>query len=381
MRHASKVAALKPELDAAWAAAQKSMKGQGRQQVMVEYAKQARTIFKDAKCNPFKSFAIALVQIPVFITMVLSVRQMVNSGRYPSMKEGGLFWFEDLTLCDNSYALPAINLSLMVLNLQMAFGKASGGFFKYLHRGLLLLLAATFPIVSQFPSGVFIYWIANSSFSLIQGFVVRRPAVQKLLRAGIPPPGPRLVPAGSRGLQGAGPLATPATSSPPPAEMLQIRDIIETYQERNQARSEVDKHNPQMIAAEVRAALAEERQKGVITTPLAVMIREDPEGEPQVVVAVVSDKEELDYIMGVIDKLISKHGTAEEPDEVMCQAINETLKEQFEKGLITVPAQVSLSHDVQGKAQLEVDLGLGGPKTTPNAEAASPGPSAYDKLT
>ena len=81
MRHASHLASLRPELDAAWAATKKALQGRPQSEQMVQYAAQVRAILQREKCNPLKSIAITLAQIPLFITMVLSVRQMVNSGR------------------------------------------------------------------------------------------------------------------------------------------------------------------------------------------------------------------------------------------------------------------------------------------------------------
>lgn len=362
IKHASRVAALKPQLDAAWASSQQHARQQHEQ--FVHYARQARTIFSKAKVNPFKSFAISLAQIPIFISMVLTVRQMVMSGRYPSLAEGGALWFLDLSLADASYGLPVLNITLMIVNLQIAFGKSSGRFLRVVHRVLLLLLAATFPIVSQFPAGVFVYWVANSSCSLLQGFMLRRPAIQKLLRRGLPAPRNPQRPSHSL----AAPQRSAVAQRPPAAlseqagkEFQRVQDIVESYTAANQSRPAAEKQAPLVVAAEIRKVIAEERRKGSLTTPIVVMLRgeQTETQEAQVVVGVVSDQEELALISQLIDALITKHVGEGQPNEVACAAINKALRHKFEIGEITAPAQVTLSHNSDGDVQLEVDLGIG----------------------
>jgi hypothetical protein len=79
-------------------------------------------------------------------------------------------------------------------------------------------------------------------------------------------------------------------------------------QREGSARWEAEKQDPHTVMREVRAAIAEERRQGTVTTPLAVMLRDSPSGETEVVVAVVDDAEELEHITAVIDQIITEHG-------------------------------------------------------------------------
>ena len=90
MRHAHHLASLRPEMDTIYAATMKKFKNHTRSDQIMHFSKEIRALLKREKCNPLKSIAITVAQIPLFITMVLSVRQMVNSGRYAEMKEGVL---------------------------------------------------------------------------------------------------------------------------------------------------------------------------------------------------------------------------------------------------------------------------------------------------
>ena len=284
--------------------------------------------------------------------------------------EGGLFWFENLTIRDDTYALPAINLGVMMVNLQIAFGRANSTFMKIFHRGLLLLLAATFPIVSQFPAGVFTYWISNSTLSLLQGFILRRPAVRKFLMAGVKVP-PRQLSALARPTGATNPTTSTA------GEMQLIQEIVKSYTEENQDRSDSEKRDPEVVIREINAALAAEKKSGTLKASAMVMLRKDPEREtePEVVVYVVSEEDqrvEKEKIGLLVDELITKHGdptggnaqenegkdAGVEPDEAVLAAINASLTSAFEKGLIATPAQAKLVPHPKGGWALSIDMGL-----------------------
>jgi len=62
---------------------------------------------KEKEVNPIKSLWVPLAMAPVFISFFFGLRKMANLP-VESMKEGGLFWFTDLTLADPYYILPLL---------------------------------------------------------------------------------------------------------------------------------------------------------------------------------------------------------------------------------------------------------------------------------
>ena len=62
-------------------------------------------LYKKNGCNPYKMALTPLMQLPVFISFFMALRQMA-AVPVESMKTGGLYWFTDLTVPDPYYILP-----------------------------------------------------------------------------------------------------------------------------------------------------------------------------------------------------------------------------------------------------------------------------------
>jgi hypothetical protein len=121
--------------------------------------------------------ALPLLQIPLLVGLVISVRRMLmeDSPRSSELARGGTMWFTDLTAPDSKAWLPLASLVLLLANFQLSSAGGRGG-------GLLQLLrnvmqaggVVALPFYSELPAGVFMYWIPNSAFSLAQTTIMRR---------------------------------------------------------------------------------------------------------------------------------------------------------------------------------------------------------------
>lgn len=58
--------------------------------------------------------------MPVFISFFMGLRQMANVP-VDSMRQGGLFWFTDLTLPDQYFALPIITSLTLYATIEVSF--------------------------------------------------------------------------------------------------------------------------------------------------------------------------------------------------------------------------------------------------------------------
>lgn len=128
-----------------------------------------------------------LVNVGMFITFVVSVREMIRGGSIPDMDSGGLWWFEDLTVSDNTMLLPLIAVSTSYTALELGFHSRGGGSDEGegAHKGggrmlvtikdiLQTVLCMSVPVVTQLPAGIFAYWIPSSLAGMVQTFVVRQ---------------------------------------------------------------------------------------------------------------------------------------------------------------------------------------------------------------
>jgi YidC/Oxa1 family membrane protein insertase len=60
-----------------------------------------------------------MLQMPIFISMFFALKTMPEL--YPSMTEGGTLWFTDLSVADESYALPVMSALSFLLILEVIF--------------------------------------------------------------------------------------------------------------------------------------------------------------------------------------------------------------------------------------------------------------------
>ncbi|CAM9519324.1 unnamed protein product [Ectocarpus sp. 4 AP-2014] len=158
-------------------------------------------------------FATPLVNLPVFITFVWSIRGMLRDGTVPGLDTGGILWFVDLTVPDSSLMLPIIGTLCTYTSLEIVKMKGATGWMKFFQDGMQTFIILMLPWVSTFPQGVFMYWIPSAVFQMGQTYTMKNNKVRELLGLkplGLPP----------RGAAGATPPPAPATAPipvPPPA--------------------------------------------------------------------------------------------------------------------------------------------------------------------
>ncbi|XP_078046800.1 OXA1L mitochondrial inner membrane protein isoform X2 [Augochlora pura] len=126
---------------------------------------------KTKNINPLKTFGLAALQFPVFISFIIGLRRMANAP-VESMKNGGLWWFTDLTTYDPYYALPVITCLTMFLTMEfsiMSNNLSSAGLAKYVMRTIPIV---TFPIILHFPGAMLCYWLTTNVVTFCQiGFL------------------------------------------------------------------------------------------------------------------------------------------------------------------------------------------------------------------
>lgn len=161
--------------------------------------------------HPLSLFAGALVQLPVFLICIFSVRRLLAAAREAAAAEstvaageaaasasaagftdGGMLWFADLTAADPTAALPLLTLGTFLLtteasNRQNRLGSpAQGGagaaapparglplWLEYFRKRLQDVGVIALPAMATLPAGVFMYWLPNNLVSLAQGAVLR----------------------------------------------------------------------------------------------------------------------------------------------------------------------------------------------------------------
>ncbi|XP_020594785.1 mitochondrial inner membrane protein OXA1-like [Phalaenopsis equestris] len=150
-------------------------------ETLQENQKRMKALFKKHGVTPFTPLKGLFIQGPVFISFFMAISNMVE--KVPSFKGGGAYWFTDLTTPDAMYIFPVLTaltfLATVELNMQEGLeGNPMANTMKKFSRGIGIL---TIPFTANFPKAIFCYWVTSNLFSLVYGFVLKRPPVRKYL--------------------------------------------------------------------------------------------------------------------------------------------------------------------------------------------------------
>ncbi|XP_019160633.1 PREDICTED: mitochondrial inner membrane protein OXA1-like [Ipomoea nil] len=190
LKATSRLTLLRPKLDAI----REDMQNRGMSPSAVSEGQQEmKKLFNEYKVTPFTALKGIFIQGPIFVCFFLAISNMAE--KVPSFKEGGAFWFTDLTTPDSMYILPVLTALTFLITVEFNAqegleGNPAGPTIKKVSRIFALL---TVPLTASFPKAIFMYWITSNLFSLTYGMVLKKPEMKKLL--GIPiipvaPPSP-----------------------------------------------------------------------------------------------------------------------------------------------------------------------------------------------
>lgn len=133
------------------------------------YANEMLLFMKEKNLNPLKNLVVPLAQAPLFISFFMGLREMANVP-VESMRDGGLFWFTDLTVADPIFMLPLITSATLLLTIELGtdsarLNAANLGTMKYVLRALPVII---FPFTMNFPAAILTYWTCSNFISLGQ---------------------------------------------------------------------------------------------------------------------------------------------------------------------------------------------------------------------
>jgi YidC/Oxa1 family membrane protein insertase len=143
-------------------------------------------LYQERKVNPLGGCLPILVQMPIFIGIFYVIREFGGysiGGRtvppeYPSFHEGGILWFQNLSVADPYYILPIVSALTMLAATEITAHNIDPQ-----QRWLMRLLPIGITLfLFNFPAGLFVYWITSNLVTLTQNYVIyhhgpgRRPA-------------------------------------------------------------------------------------------------------------------------------------------------------------------------------------------------------------
>ncbi|CAN0068098.1 unnamed protein product [Ectocarpus fasciculatus] len=170
VQNGNRMALLKPDMEKVQNA-MKASEGMSDPKLQARYQMEMKELFKKHNVNPFRALSLPFMQMPIFISLFMALRQMQDY--FPGYCEGGALWFTDLSVADPTYVLPVLNAFSFLLMVEVGadgMDQANKGMFKNVMRGLAVMMV---PMTASMPQGLFVYWAANNVLSLAQSSVVK----------------------------------------------------------------------------------------------------------------------------------------------------------------------------------------------------------------
>jgi YidC/Oxa1 family membrane protein insertase len=133
-------------------------------------------LYQERKVNPLGGCLPILVQMPIFIGIFYVIRQFGGyslGGRtvppeYRSFHEGGILWFQNLSVADPYYILPVVSALTMLAATEITAKNIDPQ-----QRWLMRLLPIGITVfLFNFPAGLFVYWITSNLVTLTQNYVI-----------------------------------------------------------------------------------------------------------------------------------------------------------------------------------------------------------------
>jgi YidC/Oxa1 family membrane protein insertase len=123
-------------------------------------------LYKRYGANPFSGCWPLLIQIPIFFALFTTLRNSWNlhGARF-------IFWIKDLSAKDPYYILPILMGALMFQHNYTTPHKTTDKTQAAMMRWMPVIFTFMF---LAFPSGLVIYWIVNSVFSVVQNYYLRK---------------------------------------------------------------------------------------------------------------------------------------------------------------------------------------------------------------
>ncbi|KAI9501450.1 hypothetical protein GGI26_002475 [Coemansia sp. RSA 1358] len=171
-KHIARLGNTKPEIERIQERI-KAAKARGDNTQMVRLSQEISGIYKKHNTSPVKAIVGNLPLLPFSVFMFFGIRDLTKLP-ITHMDTGGALWFTDLTFTDPYYILPVCSTVGMMLSMEFNFNSNSANGISKQNKLMLRIVGVVGVFfTSQLPAAVFVFWVTNNIFSLIQTLLFR----------------------------------------------------------------------------------------------------------------------------------------------------------------------------------------------------------------
>ncbi|CAI0441153.1 unnamed protein product [Linum tenue] len=148
-----------------------------------EVQEKKEKLYKEYGVTPFTPWKWYFMQGPISVCFFLAIWNMAE--KVPSFKNGGAYWFTDLTTPDSMYLLPVL-IGLGFLTSVEVWRHLSEGLGGNPISGTRITISRVLavglaPLSASFPTAICGYLLTYSFFLVLCGLAIKVPAVKKSL--------------------------------------------------------------------------------------------------------------------------------------------------------------------------------------------------------
>ncbi|KAJ2485398.1 hypothetical protein IWW37_005954 [Coemansia sp. RSA 2050] len=147
---------------------QKAAATAGETVTSMRLLQEAQTFHKRHGTHPVYAALGNLANLPYMVFMFFGLRDLAKLP-FTGMDTGGLLWFTDLAAADPTYILPVLSSLGMVATMELQNRLTTAvPASKEMKWGMRIAGLSMVFFVSKLPTCVFVFWMANNLFSLVQ---------------------------------------------------------------------------------------------------------------------------------------------------------------------------------------------------------------------
>ncbi|CAL7935393.1 unnamed protein product [Xylocopa violacea] len=149
---------------------------------MQEAAMQAYEFQQYFKRNKIKMFPIsAMLRFGLHVPIFVALREMGNAP-VESLKDGGLWWFTDLSACDPYYILPLCTSVTMFLVTEYMLKSNAAKLTPLMIYSLRGIPVISFLFAMNFPGVLLCYWVTSNFLTIIENALFKTDTVKRILK-------------------------------------------------------------------------------------------------------------------------------------------------------------------------------------------------------
>ncbi|VDM17511.1 unnamed protein product [Hydatigera taeniaeformis] len=148
---------------------------------MMKVSQEMQQLMKNNDVNLLNSMGLALIQVPIFLSVFAGLRGMAQLP-VESLQTGGLGWFADLTVCDPFYVLPLYSMSSIFLMFEFGADVSSQGLTTGVRLAMRIFPVVGFFMIMHMPSALLWYWSISNTISISQALILRTKPVRTYLK-------------------------------------------------------------------------------------------------------------------------------------------------------------------------------------------------------